>query len=87
MKKFLLALGAVSAAAASFAVDGSAGGAIAYEGSVAETIAKNASDSLQNFLTGVGPVVAGIVVAGLAIWAGIAIVGIVKKAFSAGKGR
>lgn len=85
MKKLLLALGGISASAASFAAEGS--GAINYEGSVAATIANDASTTLQNFLTGVGPVVAGIVVAGLAIWAGIAIVGIVKKAFSAGKGR
>ncbi len=85
MKKLFLSLGAISASVASFAAEGS--GAVAYEGSVAATIAKDASDTLQNFLTGVGPVVAGIVVAGLAIWAGIAIVGIVKKAFSAGKGR
>lgn len=85
MKKFLFALVAVSESIASFAAEGS--GAVSYEGSVAATIANDASTTLQNFLTGVGPVVAGIVVAGLAIWAGIAIVGIVKKAFSAGKGR
>lgn len=85
MKKLLLALGGVSASVASFAAETS--GAIAYEGSVAQSIADEASTTLQNFLTGVGPVIAGIVVAGLAIWAGIAIVGIVKKAFSAGKGR
>lgn len=84
MKKFLAFAGLVSASLASVAAES---GAVAYTGSVAETIASDASTTLTNFLTGVGPVVAGLVVAGLAVWAGIAIVGILKRGFSAGKGR
>lgn len=86
MKKFLFALPAVGASLASFATDPSSG-AIAYEGSTAATIVTDASTTLTNFLTGAGTVVAGVIVAGLAIWGAIALVGIVKKAFSTGKGR
>lgn len=82
MKK-LLALVPGFASLAAVAAEGDGG----YSGSVAESIASQASTQLQGYLTGVGPVVATIVVAGLAIWAGIAIVGILKRAFSAGKGR
>lgn len=84
MKKYLLAL-APFAPFAVLAAD-EAGGT-AYAGSVAETIVTNSSQTLQNFITGAGTVVAGVIIAGLAIWGGIALVGIVKKAFSAGKGR
>lgn len=64
-----------------------AGGPVPYEGSVAKTIVDNSSTTLQNFITGAGTVVASVIVAGLAIWGGIALVGILKKAFSTGKGR
>lgn len=85
MKKYLLAL----APFAPFAVlaEGESSGGTAYAGSVAETIVSQSSSTLQNFITGAGTVVAGVIIAGLAIWGGIALVGIVKKAFSAGKGR
>lgn len=85
MKKFLAMIPVGGFALASVAAE--AGAAVAYEGSVAETIATNASATLTNFLTGVGPVVAGMIVAGLAIWGGISIVGTIKRGFSAGKGR
>lgn len=84
MKKYLLAL-APFAPFAVLAADGDGG--TAYAGSVAETIVTQSSSTLQNFITGAGTVVAGVIIAGLAIWGGIALVGIVKKAFSAGKGR
>ena len=62
-------------------------GGAAYTGSVAETIVNDASSTMTNFLTGAAPVIATIIGAGLAIWAGIRLVGILKSAFSAGKGR
>lgn len=86
MKKYLLAL-APFAPFAVLAADGAGGSGTAYAGSVAETIVTQSSTTLQNFITGAGTVVAGVIIAGLAIWGGIALVGIVKKAFSAGKGR
>ena len=82
MKK-LLALVPGFLSLAAVAAEGDGG----YSGSVAETIATQAQTQLQGYLTGIGPIVATIVVGGLAIWAGIAIVGILKRAFSAGKGR
>lgn len=86
MKKFLAIL--ASAPLAVFADGGTTTSTgTAYAGSVAETIANNASATMGNFLTGVAPVIATIVSAGLAVWAGIALVGILKKAFGAGKGR
>lgn len=84
MKKFLIGLASLSPVALLAAAGD---GATEYTGSVAETIAADASATLTNFLTGVGPVVATIVVAGLGVWGGIALVGIIKRGFSAGKGR
>lgn len=87
MKKlFYSALAAVTAAGSALA-EGAASNAVAYEGSTAQTIVSDASTTLTNFLTGAGAVVATVIVAGLAIWGGIALVGIIKKAFSTGKGR
>lgn len=61
--------------------------AITYSGSTAESIVNGASGTLQNFLTGAAGVVGAVIIAGLAIWGAIALVGIIKKAFSTGKGR
>lgn len=61
--------------------------AVAWEGSTAQDIATAAQTTLSNFLTGVGGIVGLLIVAGLAIWGGIALVGVVKRAFSVGKGR
>lgn len=60
---------------------------IAWDGSTAEAIATAAQTTLSNFLTGVGGIVGLLIVAGLAIWGGIALIGVLKRAFSAGKGR
>lgn len=60
---------------------------IAWEGSTAQNIATAAQTTLSNFLTGVGGIVGLLIVAGLAIWGGIALVGVIKRAFSVGKGR
>ena len=87
MKKLLPSLLATVGGAVTALAEGAASGAVAYENSVAKTIVDDASTTLTNFITGAGAVVAGIIVAGLAIWGGIALVGILKKAFSTGKGR
>lgn len=60
---------------------------VAWSGSTAEAIATAAQTTLSNFLTGVGGIVGLLIVAGLAIWGGIALVGVLKRAFSTGKGR
>lgn len=54
---------------------------------IAQEIVDQASDTLTDMLSSAGGVIAGLVVAGLAVWGGIALVGVVKRAFSAGKGR
>lgn len=60
---------------------------VAWDGSTAKQIADAAQTTLANFLTGVGGLVGLLIVAGLAIWGGIALVGVLKRAFSTGKGR
>ena len=74
------------------AVAGSASAALAQEGSasainIAETLTEQAKDSLTGMLDTVAPVIVAVVVAGLSIWGGIALVGIIKRGFTAGKGR
>lgn len=59
----------------------------AYEGSVAQQIVTDASGTITNFLTGAGGVIATVLVAGLAITVGIALAGLIMKAFNRGKGR
>lgn len=87
MKKFLTSLGFASLGAVSAFADGTTSTGTAYTGSTAESIVTQVSGTMTNFLTGAAPTIATIVVAGIAIWAGIALVGILKKAFSVGKGR
>lgn len=53
----------------------------------ADTVIDNAQSALEGILTSAGSAVSALVVAGLAIWGAIAIVGVLKRAFSAGKGR
>lgn len=67
--------------------EGTATTGTAYTGSTAESIVTQVSGTMTNFLSGAAPTIASIVVAGIAIWAGIALVGILKKAFAVGKGR
>lgn len=55
--------------------------------SVAETIISDAQTTMEGILSSAGGAVSALVVAGLVIWAGIAIVGLLKRGFSAGKGR
>ena len=55
--------------------------------SVAADLINDAQGSLQGILTTAGGAVSAIVVAGLAIWGAIAIIGVLKRAFNAGKGR
>lgn len=54
---------------------------------VASSVIDQAQSSLEGILTSAGSAVTALVVAGLAIWGAIAIVGVLKRAFSAGKGR
>lgn len=85
MKKLMTILAAAGSSAVALAEGTS--GAVAYSGSTAETIVTDASTTLTNFLTGAAPTVAAVIVAGLAIWGGIKLVGILKSAFQTGKGR
>lgn len=86
MKKFLSLVGGSVATLGVFA-DGATTTGTAYTGSTAESIVTQVSGTMTNFLSGAAPTIASIVVAGIAIWAGIALVGILKKAFAVGKGR
>lgn len=61
--------------------------AIAWNDSTAKQIAEAAQTTLANFLTGVGGLVGLVIVAGLAVWGGIALIGVIKRAFQTGKGR
>lgn len=54
---------------------------------IVQDIVTQSQSSLSAMLETVGPAVVAIVVAGLAIWGGIALVGVIKRAFNAGKGR
>lgn len=74
------------------AVVGSSFVALAQESSstaasMAGDIADQAQSSLVEMLDTVAPVIVAVVVAGLGIWGGIALVGIIKRGFNAGKGR
>ena len=54
---------------------------------VAGDIIETAQSSLEGILGSAGAAVSALVVAGLAIWGAIAIIGVLKRAFNAGKGR
>ena len=54
---------------------------------VADTLVSDAQDALEGILSTAGGAVSALVVAGLAIWGAIAIIGVLKRAFNAGKGR
>lgn len=90
MKKlFYSALAGLSSVPAVFAAAGDAntGTALEYTGSSAETIVNAANTTLQNFLTGAAGAIAGIIIVGLGIWAGIVLVRLLIRAFNTGKGR
>lgn len=76
MKKILLSLAAVGPAVCAFAEETSS-----------SAIVTEAQSTLAGLLEQVSGVVGGLVTAGLVIWGGIALVGVLKRAFSAGKGR
>ena len=54
---------------------------------VGESIITEAQGTLEGLLGTAGSAVVSIIGVGLAIWAGIAIVGLIKRSFNAGKGR
>lgn len=80
MKKIMLVLGSLGSVAA-FAE----GTTTTMDTTAAETIVNSASTGLQSLLTAVVPYVTAVLLAGLAIWAGIAVIRIVKRAFSNAK--
>lgn len=55
--------------------------------SVAEGLISDSQDALTSILSSAGTSVAALVAAGLAIWGAIAVIGVLKRAFNAGKGR
>lgn len=86
-QKFYLAACAVAASPFAVFADETSGSGTTETTDVASQIVSESSDVLQGMLTNAGTVVTDLVIAGLAIWGGIALVGILKRAFSAGKGR
>lgn len=54
---------------------------------VADQVIEGSQNALEAVITAVGPAVVAVVVAGLGLWGAIAIVGLIKRAFNAGKGR
>ena len=62
---------------------GSGDGAIGMAGNVIS----GASDALTGMLDTAAPVIVTVIIAGLSIWGGIALVGLIKRGFNAGKGR
>lgn len=84
VKKFGVAvLGTVSSLAVM--AEETAGGGTSE--SVGESVISGAQETLEGILTSAGTAVTSILLAGLAIWAGIAIIGLIKRSFNAGKGR
>lgn len=79
MKNMKLKIAALSAAVlpslATFAAEGDT------------NILGDAQTALEGLITAATPIVSSIIVAGLAVWGGIALIGLLKRAFSAGKGR
>lgn len=84
LKKFGVA---ALASLGSFAVMAEGGTAGADTFNAADSIITPAQNALTGVLTSAGGAVASILLAGLAIWGGIAIVGLIKRSFNAGKGR
>lgn len=90
MKKILAFVPVAIASLSTYAAEQAAnltGTAVGWGDSQVKNVAEQASTTLQNFLTGIGPILGGLIVAGLAVWAIIALLPIIKRAFSAGKGR
>lgn len=50
-------------------------------------VISNSQEALSSILSSAGTSVAALVAAGLAIWGAIAVIGVLKRAFNAGKGR
>lgn len=78
MKNKILALVGLSVPLATFAE----GSTPTMDTTSAETIVSSATTGLQSLLTAVTPYVTTLILAGLAIWAGMVIIRVVKRAFS-----
>lgn len=82
MKKLMTTLAAAGSSVVAFAEgEGSAGSDVAGD------IINGAQNALTSMLDTAGAAVVAVVLAGLAIWGGIRLVGLLKSAFNAGKGR
>ena len=66
---------------------GTTGSDDATASTLGASIVEQASETLTGLLDIVAPVIVSVVIAGLAIWGGIALVGMIKRGFNAGKGR
>lgn len=85
MKKLLYSLAAFAAAPLSLLAEGAATPIVTQE-QVGE-IFTNAQTDMTSLITAAMPVVVAFVGGGLVIWGAIALVGVIKRAFGAGKGR
>ena len=74
----MLAAASVASAAA-FAADGDP---VAMDTTAASNMVKSAQEGLTGLLTTVQPYITTLLLAGLAIWAGIRIIALVKRVFS-----
>ena len=86
-KKFGLAALSAFGSLAVMAGESSGGTSGAMDTEVATDLISSAQTGLTSILGTAGSAVATVLLAGLAIWAGIAIVGLIKRSFNAGKGR
>lgn len=77
----------VAAAVACGSVVSALAGDTTGSSDVVSNVIEDSTDALSGILSTAGSSVAALVAAGLAIWGAIAIVGVLKRAFSAGKGR
>lgn len=86
MKKLLYSLAAVAAAPLSLLAEGGTSTPIVSTADL-QGIFTNAQTDMTALITAAMPVIVAFVGGGLVIWGAIALVGVIKRAFGAGKGR
>lgn len=81
-KAFIAAAALAPAAVFAEGTDGGTG-----DTSLLTDMLSEVKEAMLAALEAAGPVVTGVIVAGLGLWIAIALVGVLKRAFGAGKGR